>query len=69
MKKHRWTQYHPGIRLHAIPVEDNLGGWIFTLGLVVVFLVGVPIAKWFLLASLAGGVATFLLLRRLHRSD
>ncbi len=60
--KYRWTRPHPGITMHKIPVDWNVGGLLFTVGVTLVFLIGIPIAKWFLLFALiaGGGVAWFL---------
>ncbi len=57
---------HPGIRIHAIPVA-GVGGLIFTVGSLLIFLIGVPLAKWFLLGSAAVGVLVFGLIRLLRR--
>ena len=66
MKQHYWPRYHPGITMHAIPIPATIGGLIFTVGMTIVFLVGVPIAVWFLLASAVAGIVVAYLLRRLH---
>jgi hypothetical protein len=63
MKQHR------GISMHAIPVGANIGGAIFTIGIIVAVLIGLPVARWFLLASVVGGGAVFLLLRFSRRSN
>ena len=53
------ARWHPGPRADAIPVI-GVGGLIFVIATVVIFVVGLPVAKWFLLASLpAGFVAMF----------
>ena len=67
MQQHRGSRYHPGITMHAIPINANAAGLIFTLGTMVMFLVGVPLAASFFVASLAAGAAVAVLLRRLHR--
>jgi multisubunit Na+/H+ antiporter MnhG subunit len=59
---------HPGITMHKIPVA-GVGGLIFAVGIVVLAVVGLPFAKWFLLGSviLAVGVVGILrLFRKLH---
>ena len=61
-------QWHRGVTMHAIPVA-GAGGMIFVIGIGVLALVGLPIAKWFLLGSviLAFGVAAVLrLFRKWH---
>jgi len=59
---------HPGITMHKIPVA-GVGGMIFAVGIVVLAVVGLPFAKWFLLGAviLAIGVVGILrLFRKLH---
>ncbi len=67
--KDRTTNYHPGIRIHAIKVGGCVAGVVFTLGAMAIVLAGIPAAKWFLLASVAGGIAAFLLIRSAHHSS
>ncbi len=52
---------HPGIRIDKIPVK-GAGGLIFTLGIVVIFLIAVPAARWFLLISVSLGILVGLVL-------
>ena len=48
---------HPGITMHKMPVAGSVGGFIFAVGIVVLAVVGLPFAKWFLLgAMILGGV-------------
>ena len=56
MKKQSTTGagFHSGPRIDAIPVA-GVGGLIFAIGMVVMFAVGLPIGKWFLLASVPAG--------------
>ncbi len=53
--------------MHAIPVQSTIVGAIFTIGMTLGFFVALPIARWFLLASLILGGGVALLLRALHR--
>jgi len=48
------ADFHRGPRIDAIPVV-GVGGLIFAIGMVVMFVGGLPIAKWFLLASVPAG--------------
>jgi len=41
----------------------GVGGVIFALGAVAIVLLGIPIAKWFLLASALGGLVAFGVIR------
>jgi hypothetical protein len=56
MKKQSATDadFHRGPRIDAIPVV-GVGGLIFAIGMVVMFAGGLPIGKWFLLASVPAG--------------
>lgn len=48
---------HPGISMHKLPVGGNVMGAVFVIGIVLMFLVGIPIARWFLIAGLVlGGI-------------
>ena len=67
--KGRSASYHPGIRIHAIRVGGCVAGAAFTLGAMAIVLARVPFAKWFLLASVLGGVAVFFLLRSFRSSN
>lgn len=57
---------HPGIRIHAIPVA-GVGGLLFMIGAMLVILIGVPAARYFLIASVVAGVVGFVLMRLLRR--
>ena len=57
---------HPGIRIHKIPVKGP-AGLIFAIGVIVIFLMGLPEARWFLLVSLPAGLVVGLALVLWHR--
>lgn len=59
-------QPHPGIRSHAIKVGGCVAGAIFALGVVAIVLVGIPMAKWFFLASVVAGLAAYFMI---HATD
>ena len=64
--KHRDPERHPGV-FRVMQVEAEVAGVLIALGFVVMgFVSGVPIAKWFLLGAflLGGGVALLLRLTR-----
>ena len=65
MKDHS-ADYHPGIRSHAIKVGGCVAGAIFALGVIAIVLVGIPIAKWFFLASVVGGLTVYFVI---HATD
>jgi hypothetical protein len=55
-------QRHPGITMHRIAVGGGVMGALFAVGTSLIFLLGVPASRWFLVASLfvAIGVAALL---------
>jgi hypothetical protein len=55
------VKIHPGIRIDKIPVK-GAGGLIFTVGMVVLFLIALPEARWFLLISASLGIIVGLVL-------
>ena len=57
---------HRGIRIDAILVKDA-GGLIFTVGALAIFLVGVPVTRWFLLGAVILGLVNFGLVRLMRR--
>ncbi|MGO8818994.1 MAG: hypothetical protein ACLQVG_30510 [Terriglobia bacterium] len=57
---------HPGITMHKIPVK-GWAGLLFTLGVVVIALVSLPQARWFLAISVPTGVVIAVILRLTSR--
>ena len=55
-------RWHPGITMHKIPVA-GVGGLIAAIGIVLIAVLGLPIAKWFLVGSVILGVAVVGILR------
>jgi len=50
------AEIHPGIRIDKISVEGG-AGLLFTIGILALFLVGLPATRWFLALSLTlGGI-------------
>jgi UDP-N-acetylmuramyl pentapeptide phosphotransferase/UDP-N-acetylglucosamine-1-phosphate transferase len=69
MKTEEGASQHPGITMHKIPVAGTVGGFIFAIGIIVLALIGLPLAKWFLLAAVilgVGVVGILRLYRKLH---
>jgi len=60
------AKIHPGITMHAIPVKGP-AGLLFTIGVLVLFLLGLPAARWFLALSLVLGVVIGVILRLTSR--
>ena len=56
------ARWHLGPRADAIPVV-GVGGLIFVVATVVIFVLGLPVAKWFLLASLPAGLLAMVAMR------
>jgi hypothetical protein len=54
---------HPGINISNIPVGGNMAGMLAALSVVIIGLIGLPVTRWFLGASLVAGGA-FALVRR-----
>jgi|GEM_PF-898627 len=60
------AKIHPGIRIDKIPVKGP-AGLLFTIGVLVLFLIGLPAARWFLALSLLLGVVIGVILRLTSR--
>jgi hypothetical protein len=56
---------HPGIRIHRIPVSGG-PGLLYVIGMLVIFLAGLPETRLFLAGSLGFGILTALILRLLY---
>jgi len=59
---------HPGITMHRIPVA-GIGGFIFAVGIVVLAVVGLPFAKWFLVGAVILGAGVVGILRLFRKLD
>ena len=59
-------EIHPGIRIDKISVEGG-AGLLFAIGILVLFLVGLPPTRWFLAASVAVGAIIGIVLRLTSR--
>ena len=57
---------HPGITMHKIPVK-GAAGLLFTVGIIVVALISLPQARWFLAMSLPTGIVIGITLRLTSR--
>jgi len=60
------AKIHPGITMHKIPVKGP-AGLLFAVGMVIIFLIYLPEARWFLVLSLALGVIIGVILRLTSR--
>jgi hypothetical protein len=54
---------HAGIRIDKIPVGAGIGGLVFAVGSVVIFLVGLPMLWYFAAGAAALGIGVALVLR------
>lgn len=55
MKDHD-NKRHPGISMHKIPVGAGIAGLIFTVGSMVVLMIGIPALRYFLGVALVLGL-------------
>ncbi len=58
----------PEISIHRIPVGGGVAGLIFAVGSCMIFLVGIPALRWFLLLAVVVGSAIGGLLWRWHKN-
>jgi len=58
---------HPGINISKIPVGGGVAGLMVALSIVIIGLIGVPLTRWFLGASLVSGAVMTLIRRRTAR--
>jgi hypothetical protein len=66
MMKHHDADRHPG-PMRLLQVDAEFAGLIVAAGFVVMGLVGIPIAKWFLLGALVLGAGVAVLLRCIRK--
>jgi hypothetical protein len=64
--KHPDANRHTGI-MRVMKVDAEFAGILIAVGFVVLGLVSIPIARWFLLGTVVLGVAVALLLRCIRR--
>lgn len=64
----RNADYHPGISMHKLPVGAGAAGFIFAVGMVLVFLLKLPVLWGFLIPALIVGAVVALFLHNLHRA-
>jgi len=48
---------HPGISIHRMAVGGGIMSALFAIGTALIFVIGVPLGPWFLLASILFGIA------------
>ena len=57
---------HPGITMHKIPVEGG-PGLVFVIGIILMVLLSLPQARWFLALSVPTGMVIGIILRLTSR--
>jgi hypothetical protein len=55
---------HPGINFSRLEIPGDLGGFVFTAGVIVCVLIGLPAARLFLAGAVLGGSVIAVVLRR-----
>ncbi len=60
---------HPGISMHNIRVGGGAAGFLFVAGSMLVFFLGIPAIRWFLVGSIVLGSGIAVALRLLHKHD
>lgn len=60
-------ELHPGITMHKIPVQAGFPGVLFTVGMLAVFLLGIPAFGYFLVFAIVLGIVFAVMLRFIPR--
>ena len=60
-------ELHPGITMHKIPVQAGFPGVLFTVGMLAVFLMGIPAFGYFLVLAIVLGIVFAVMLRFIPR--
>ncbi|MEY2396094.1 MAG: hypothetical protein QOF94_2439 [Acidobacteriaceae bacterium] len=53
----RNLERHPGISIHRMAIGGGIMSALFAIGTVLIFVIGIPLGPWFLLASALLGAA------------
>ena len=61
------NELHPGITMHKIPVKAGFPGLLFTIGMMAVYLMGIPALSYFLLLAIVLGIGVAVMLRFIPR--
>ena len=62
-----YNELHPGITMHKIPVKSGFPGVLFTIGMMAVYLMGIPDLIYFLVLAVVLGIGVAVLLRFVPR--
>jgi hypothetical protein len=64
----RNLERHPGISIHRMAIGGGIMSALFAIGTVLIFVIGIPLGPWFLLASVLLGTAIAALLYVWHKN-
>ncbi len=64
MEQNHW---HAGITMHRLRFGGGIAGFIFTVGILLICLIGIPAFRTFLLLSMGVGILVALVLRIARR--
>lgn len=62
-----YNELHPGITMHKIPVKAGFPGVLFTIGVMAVYLMGIPDLIYFLVLAVVLGIGVAVMLRFIPR--
>jgi hypothetical protein len=65
----RNLERHPGITMHRIAVGGGVMGGLFAIGSVLIFVIGLPVSRWFLLGSTLLGTFVAAVLYVWHKNN
>jgi len=65
----RNLERHPGITMHRIAVGGSIMGALFAIGTVLIFVIGLPVGRWFLLGSVVLGTGVAAGLYAWHKNN
>ena len=65
----RNLERHPGITIHRMAVGGGIMGALFAIGTVLIFVIGLPVSRWFLLGSVLLGTGAAAVLYFWHKNN
>ncbi len=65
----RNLERHPGITMHRMAVGGGIMGALFAIRTVLIFVIGLPVSRWFLLGSVLLGTGVAALLYVWHKNN
>ena len=67
MAYHPGVTHHRGITMHKLPVGGDVMGALFAVAVVLIVVVGIALAPWFLLGAIVLGAILSVFIFRWHR--